>query len=320
MLMPASAMPRSRSCSFHAKRTYARTTFRPQGGARASTALARVVHSCSAAYRSSRPALHVITPRKRAPISLSAGRDFLCRLASWRRRGSGAEEAGHRAQHRRMIEERPVTAAHDDDPAARAKRGRHERVVGPEDGELPLREPVRVIRGAKRDQPPHPPAVPQLYQVAGHEAAEAMAHDVHFRGTGRETDGFDSLLEAPRQALVVETGRIREAREVPDPAPGEEAPQDEKVGRVAEEAVDEHDRCRMWRGRIEALARQDEPERHRDRERAERRELARERSEGRHVLLSRGVLGSGAWRSQHDGVEEEDPVAAVEVALELFRR
>jgi len=45
MLMPASAMPRSRSCSFHAKRTYARTTFRPQGGARARTALARVVHS-----------------------------------------------------------------------------------------------------------------------------------------------------------------------------------------------------------------------------------------------------------------------------------
>ena len=43
--MPASAMPRSRSCSFHAKRTYARTTFRPQGGARARTALARVVHS-----------------------------------------------------------------------------------------------------------------------------------------------------------------------------------------------------------------------------------------------------------------------------------
>src|SRR5207249_7334699 len=130
--------------------------------------------------------------------------------------------------------------------------------------------------------------------------------------------------------LGVESRRIGEARKAPHAVAREEAPQDEEVRRVTEEAVDEHDGCRVRRRRIEALAGQQPTERQREGERAERRELAPERPPPPHQcvsswpeqagqgVMSRAVAGPGTGRVERHRVEEQHPLAPVEVALEIL--
>src|SRR5262249_35213026 len=168
-----------------------------------------------------------------------------------------------------------------DHPAASVRRRRHERVVRGEDRELSRRSSLRVVRRAERDEPADAASVAELDEVAGDETAEAMADDVHTRGAGVPADLLDLPGEPGDEALVVDAGQVGEAREVPDATAREETWQEEEVRPGTAEAMDEDDGGRMRRRRVEAVARQ-QAERHRGGERAERRELARDRPPPRH--------------------------------------
>src|ERR1043166_7383080 len=122
----------------------------------------------------------------------------------------GAEKAAHGPQHLWMREERPVTTVLDDDRAASVAWGRHEDIVGSEDGELPVRSPVRVIRRAERGEPPHVATVSELDEVARDQPAEAVADDVDLGGAGRAADVFDVLPEVTSDGLIGGPGGVGE--------------------------------------------------------------------------------------------------------------
>src|SRR5262245_52661259 len=94
-----------------------------------------------------------------------------------------------------------------------------------------------------------------LEEVAGDETAQAVADHVHLGCSGGEAERFDRAPEVAGETLVVDTGPVGEAGEVSDAARTQVSPQEEEVGRVAEEAVHEDDRRRVRGGRIEALTR-----------------------------------------------------------------
>src|SRR5262249_15277295 len=155
----------------------------------------------------------------------------------------------------------PAVLDHDHTPASLHGR-RHERVVRSEDRELSRRSSLRVVRRAEGDEPPDAPPVAELDEVAGDETAEAVADDVHPRGAGAPEALLDPPGEPGDEALVVDSGRVGEAREVADATTREEASQNEEVRPGTAEAMDEDDGGRMRRGRVEAVAHQ-QAERHR---------------------------------------------------------
>src|SRR5262249_29510901 len=138
-----------------------------------------------------------------------------------------AEEARDRVEHRRVPEEVQVPAVLDHDhPATFVCGRRHERVVRGEDRELPGRSSLRVVRGAEGDEPADAAPVAELDEVSGDETAEAVANDVHARGSRVLADLLDEPGEPGNDALVVEAGPVGEGCEVPDATALEEAPQD----------------------------------------------------------------------------------------------
>src|SRR5262249_56361150 len=69
-------------------------------------------------------------------------------------------------------------------------------------------------RGAEGDEPADAAPVAELDEVAGDETAEAVANDVHPRGALVSADLLDPPGEPGDEALVVDAGRVGEAREV----------------------------------------------------------------------------------------------------------
>src|SRR5206468_12808100 len=171
--------------------------------------------------------------------------------------GRLAEERGHLPERGRVVEETQVAAAHDRRAAApQAKWGRRDDDVGgAEDRGLALRQGVRQVRGAERDEAADARALAPLEQVTGDEAAQAVPDDVDLRPTGRLADRLDRAPEAPRQLLVVHPRRVREGREVVEAPRDEEAAEEAEVARVAEKAVHQHDRRRVGRLRVEVRGR-----------------------------------------------------------------
>src|SRR5436309_2196634 len=105
---------------------------------------------------------------------------------------ASTQELGHLVADGRMVKESPVPAIGDDDDAPRRRPipgvgpvarmgGRDEDVVRAEDGELVAREWAREVGGAERYQAPHRAPLVHLDQVAGHEAAQAMADEIDLR-------------------------------------------------------------------------------------------------------------------------------------------
>src|SRR5262249_34527267 len=111
---------------------------------------------------------------------------------------------------------------------------------------------------------------------AGEDPEERVAEPARPRGARAPPHPLDPPGEPGDEALVVDSGRVGEAREVPDATAREEASQDEEVRPGTAEAMDEDDGGRMRRRRVEAVARQ-QAERPRGGERAERRQLAPDR-------------------------------------------
>src|SRR5262249_61885116 len=114
----------------------------------------------------------------------------------------------------------------------------------------------------------------------------------------------DPAGEPGDEALVVDAGRVGEAREVPDATAREEAAQAEEVRPGTAEAMDEDDGGWMWRRWVEAVAHQ-QAERQRGGERAERRQLARDRPPPRHQRtsswLSTGSIANSRRHVRHNG-------------------
>src|SRR5262249_50743173 len=119
--------------------------------------------------------------------------------------------------------------------------------------------------------------------------AEAVANDVHARGSRVLADLLDEPGEPGNDALVVEAGPGGEGCEDPDAPALEEAPQDEESRPAAAEATKEEDGGGGGRRRAEADA-HEEAERHRGSDRAERPKLARTRPPPR-----RQGTPSSAW-------------------------
>src|SRR5262249_58405476 len=126
-------------------------------------------------------------------------------------------------------------------------------VVRGEDRELSRGSSLRVVRGAERDEPADAFPVAEPDEMAGDETAEAVAHDVHPGGARIPADLLDPPREPGDEALVVDAGRIGEAREVPDATTREEASQDEEVRPGTAEAMDEDDGGRTCRRRVAGL-------------------------------------------------------------------
>src|SRR5207244_4470587 len=101
----------------------------------------------------------------------------------------------------------------------------------------------------------------------------ALGHDHHLAAAlpGPAVRAVDQVAQPGGEALVVEARWIREGREVAHAAPRKVAAQEEEVRRVPEQPVHQHDRRRVRRARIEAIALDDEAERHRERRGAQRR-------------------------------------------------
>src|SRR5262245_59602125 len=213
----------------------------------------------------------------------------------------------------------PAVLDHDH-PAASVRGRRHERVVRGEDRELSHRSSLRVVRGAEGDEPADAPPVAELDEVAGDETAEAVADNVHARGARVPADLLDPPGEPGDEALVVDAGRVGEAREVPDATASKEASQDEEVRPGTAEAMDEDDGGRMRRGWVEAVAHQ-QAERPRGGERAGA-PTARPRPPATtpsvNLSRSRPVLGLRAEDGQEDGVEQEYPVPPVGVGQQVL--
>src|SRR5437016_6123643 len=116
----------------------------------------------------------------------------------------------------------------------------------------------------------------------GDEPAPAVADQVDLRGTGGEADGVDQVAQPAGEALVVEARWIREGREVAHAARRKVAAQEEEVRRVPEQPVHQHDRRRVRRARIEAIALDDEAERNRERRGAQRRNFGPDHPQADH--------------------------------------
>src|SRR5262249_49573096 len=151
-------------------------------------------------------------PRQVARVGLPGGADL-----GKAGRHRHAEEARDGVEHRRMPQKVEVPAVLDHDhPAASVCGRRHDRVVRGEDRELSCRSSLRVVRRAEGDEPADAAPVAELDEVAGDETAEAVADDVYPRGARVPADLLDPPGEPGDEALVVDAGRVREAREVPD--------------------------------------------------------------------------------------------------------
>src|SRR5262249_1883619 len=143
------------------------------------------------------------------------------------------------------------------------------------------RSSLRVVGRAEGDEPADAAPIAELDEVAGDETAEAVADDVHPRGARVPAHLLDPPGEPGDEALVVDAGRVGEAREGPNAMAREEASQDEEVRPGTAEAMDEDDGGRMRRCWVEAVAHQ-QAEGYRGGERAERRQLARDGPPPRH--------------------------------------
>src|SRR5437763_1809759 len=113
-------------------------------------------------------------------------------------------------------------------------------------------------------------------------AMARLGSGVERRGSGGEADGVDQVAQPGGEALVVEARWIREGREVAHAAPRKVAAQEEEVRRVPEQPVHQHDRRRVRRARIEAIALDDEAERHRERRGAQRRNFGPDHPQADH--------------------------------------
>ncbi len=227
--------------------------------------------------------------------------------------GRIAEERRHQAERGRLVEETQVPAARDDRaPASQPmRRGRDDDVRGAEDRGLALRQGVRQVRGAERDETVDARALASLEEVAGHEAAQAVPDDVDLGPTSRLADRLDRAPEPLRQLVVVQPGCVREGREVVEAPHHEEAAEEAKVARVAEKAVDQHDRRRMRRVRVEVRCARD-PHLVLGRQGGERRE--QERGRGVEDAVCEGPRDErreeGAWADRHAGVHARLPKQA----------
>src|SRR2546426_6862672 len=138
-----------------------------------------------------------------------------------------------------MIEKAEMPAVGDDEApslrAIRRTRGGDQRVVGGEDGELVPWETRHVVGRTERHEPAHPAAATALREHPRRQATQAVPDHVDVVAAARRTRALDHPLDLAREAMIVESRRIGEAREITDATSGEEAPQDEEVGRVAEE-------------------------------------------------------------------------------------
>src|SRR5437870_5001035 len=231
------------------------------------------------------------------------------------------EEPRGLAQHGGVDEEPPVPAlGHDHHlaaalpgPAVRAVdrvRRRDEGVGGGEDGELLRWQRGREVGRPERHQAAHAARARHLDQEAGDEPAPAVADQVDLRGTGGEADGVDQVAQPGGEALVVEARWIREGREVAHAAPRKVAAQEEEVRRVPEQPVHQHDRRRVGRTRIEAIALDHEAERHRERRGAQRRNFGPDHPQADHPPPPRPQLRVGS-RALPDACSVPDGEALV---------
>jgi len=139
-------------------------------------------------------------------------------------------------------------------------RRRHERIVRREDGELLLRDSVRVVGGTEGDQTADSVAFADLDEGPGDEAAQAVSDHIDLLGARRRTNGLQGTRESEGQGLRVDPWPIGEAREVADAPRGEEVTENEEVRQIAEETMHENDRGGVRSLRVEGLDSEQEPE------------------------------------------------------------
>src|SRR5438876_709049 len=297
----AMARPGTRP-KIRSRRPAGRSPSEPGRGTPRNTA---IPHGCSSSFRAPPPRRSTAGLGPESWVALLGSgverQGSLGELGSGTREG---EEPRGLAQHDGVDEEPPVPAlGHDHHlaaalpgPAVRAVdrvRRRDEGVRGGEDGELLRWQRGREVGRPERHQAAHAARARHLDQEAGDEPAPAVADQVDLRGTGGEADGVDQVAKPGGEALVVEARWIREGREVAHAAPRKVAAQGEEVRRVPEQPVHQHDRRRVRRARIEALALDDEAERHRERRGGQRRNFGPDHPQAGHPPASPTAASRG---------------------------